>query len=242
MDTIFKSTMSLTVACARCHDHKFDPIPTKDYYALHGVLNSSTEPREKPMLEEPKSSPAYQAYLRDVAFAEAAIERYREEIERELSKELRGKIGDYLIALHEYKNSTDGQSLNRFMQSRKLSGSQGAAWQRYLNERANRPHHHIFGPWFEFSKLSDAEFSAKAKELSAKFFANKDPKKPINPVVAKLFISPPASIKQVAARYGVMFAEIEKKWEALEAASKGSATALPDPAAEEVRKYIYGRG
>ena len=36
IDTIFKGTMALTVTCARCHDHKFDPIPTKDYYALHG--------------------------------------------------------------------------------------------------------------------------------------------------------------------------------------------------------------
>src|SRR5882762_6329599 len=31
----------LTIACARCHDHKLDPIPTSDYYALYGVLTSS---------------------------------------------------------------------------------------------------------------------------------------------------------------------------------------------------------
>ena len=36
--------MGLTVACARCHDHKFDPIPTADYYSLYGVFASSTEP------------------------------------------------------------------------------------------------------------------------------------------------------------------------------------------------------
>ena len=42
--------MGLTVSCARCHDHKFDPIPTQDYYALHGVFASSEEPAEKPLL------------------------------------------------------------------------------------------------------------------------------------------------------------------------------------------------
>ena len=36
-----KTVLGLTVACARCHDHKFDPIATKDYYALFGVLASS---------------------------------------------------------------------------------------------------------------------------------------------------------------------------------------------------------
>ena len=242
LDTIFKSTMALTVACARCHDHKFDPIPTRDYYALHGVLNSSTEPKEQPLIDEPKSSPAYQAYLRDVAFAEAAVERYRDEIARELSKDLRGKVGDYLFALYEFKKSTNGQSLNRFMQTRNLSGSQGTAWQRYLQERRGRQNHPVFSPWFEFETLTDAEFPAKARELSAKFYANKDRQFPINAHVARLFVSPPASMKQLAARYGVMFSEIEKKWETLLATTKTPPAALPDPAAEEVRKHIYGRG
>ena len=35
--------MGLTVACARCHDHKFDPIPTADYYSLYGVFDASVE-------------------------------------------------------------------------------------------------------------------------------------------------------------------------------------------------------
>ena len=34
--------LGLTVGCARCHDHKFDPIPQKDFYALQGFLQSST--------------------------------------------------------------------------------------------------------------------------------------------------------------------------------------------------------
>ncbi len=41
IDVISKSFLGLTVACARCHDHKFDPISTKDYYALYGFLRSS---------------------------------------------------------------------------------------------------------------------------------------------------------------------------------------------------------
>jgi hypothetical protein len=36
-----RAFMGLTVACARCHDHKFDPIPTRDYYALAGIFTSS---------------------------------------------------------------------------------------------------------------------------------------------------------------------------------------------------------
>jgi cytochrome c553 len=41
LDTIGKSFLGLTIGCARCHDHKFDPIPTRDYYALAGIFRST---------------------------------------------------------------------------------------------------------------------------------------------------------------------------------------------------------
>ncbi|MFM9961729.1 MAG: PSD1 and planctomycete cytochrome C domain-containing protein [Planctomycetaceae bacterium] len=45
IDVICRGTMALTVGCARCHDHKYDPIPAADYYSLYGVLRSSHEPK-----------------------------------------------------------------------------------------------------------------------------------------------------------------------------------------------------
>ncbi len=41
LDTTARTFMGLTVACARCHDHKFDPIPQADYYSLAGIFKSS---------------------------------------------------------------------------------------------------------------------------------------------------------------------------------------------------------
>jgi hypothetical protein len=41
LDTIGKSFLGMTIGCARCHDHKFDPISTRDYYALAGILRST---------------------------------------------------------------------------------------------------------------------------------------------------------------------------------------------------------
>ncbi len=40
LDTIGRGLLAQTVACARCHDHKFDPIPTRDYYAMAGILKN----------------------------------------------------------------------------------------------------------------------------------------------------------------------------------------------------------
>lgn len=44
IDVITRGLLGLTVSCARCHDHKFDPIPTVDYYSLYSVLNNSVPP------------------------------------------------------------------------------------------------------------------------------------------------------------------------------------------------------
>src|SRR6185436_6000792 len=41
IDVASRAFLGLTVACARCHDHKFDPIPARDYYALAGIFRST---------------------------------------------------------------------------------------------------------------------------------------------------------------------------------------------------------
>ena len=43
IDVVGRGLLGLTIGCARCHDHKFDPIPTEDYYSLYGVFQNCTE-------------------------------------------------------------------------------------------------------------------------------------------------------------------------------------------------------
>jgi hypothetical protein len=63
IDVVTKGLLGLSVSCARCHDHKFDPIPTKDYYALRGVFSSSYEPKNLPLIgRDPTRDPEYADY------------------------------------------------------------------------------------------------------------------------------------------------------------------------------------
>lgn len=52
IDTIGRMVLGQTIGCARCHDHKFDPIPTADYYALAGIFTSTTVMEQRFMLNE----------------------------------------------------------------------------------------------------------------------------------------------------------------------------------------------
>lgn len=56
IDAVSRTFLGLTVACARCHDHKFDPVSTEDYYALAGVF-ASTQMDERPLQSAPEPEP-----------------------------------------------------------------------------------------------------------------------------------------------------------------------------------------
>lgn len=81
VDLVSRAFMGLTVGCARCHDHKFDPISTRDYYALAGIFFSShilenvgPKTNGPPMLRIPLETPAEQEARRQYAERMAALD------------------------------------------------------------------------------------------------------------------------------------------------------------------------
>ncbi len=97
IDTLTRGVLGLTVACARCHDHKFDPIPTTDYYALAGVFAGS-EYDEVPLVsaEEVK---AYDQAQTAVKAKEAEAETFlKAEAERIVGERV-NRIARYIVAV-----------------------------------------------------------------------------------------------------------------------------------------------
>jgi mono/diheme cytochrome c family protein len=77
IDVVTRGLMGLTVACARCHDHKYDPIPAADYYSLYGVFASTVEPKDLPLIGEVKRSKEYDAFVAELAKRERALADFR---------------------------------------------------------------------------------------------------------------------------------------------------------------------
>lgn len=101
VDTVGRGLLGLTLACARCHDHKFDPIPTMDYYSIAGIFQN-TGVMEFPLV--PKSEvDAWNAEIRSIA-------DYRKETDQKLK--VRGdelvegelsRLPDYALAALEFQ-------------------------------------------------------------------------------------------------------------------------------------------
>ncbi len=76
IDTTFRGLQALTVGCARCHDHKSDPIATAEYYGMFGVFLNSVPPKELPVIGQPKTGPEYDAYLVNLAEKRKVVEDF----------------------------------------------------------------------------------------------------------------------------------------------------------------------
>lgn len=90
IDVVTKGFQALTVTCARCHDHKFDPIPTKDYYSLHGIFASCTEPQIEPVISKITSSPEYNDYYKkrmDLEREKSSLEEQFQAMRRSRNRE-----------------------------------------------------------------------------------------------------------------------------------------------------------
>jgi hypothetical protein len=240
IDVVCRGMMGLTVACARCHDHKFDPIPSRDYYSLYGVFASSMEPVEEPLLGIEAPAKAREEYLAEHKKRVEERDKYRQEQERAMAAQLRSQSGDYLLAAYEVQRSTNKPDADGVAHAHKLDPEMLRRWMAGL-DGWRKSQQAIFAPWFAFAALTENDFATQAKVLATKFSTNQDAAVPINPQVAHAFAGePPATMKDVADRYGKLIVEVDKHWqEVLAATNSTPPQVLPDAAQEAVRQIVY---
>jgi mono/diheme cytochrome c family protein len=232
IDVVTQGFMGLTVSCARCHDHKFDPIPTKDYYSLHGVFNSSVEPEKGPFLVEPKDTPEYRDFKEKLAALEVEVaETGTKEYEKALAL-VRSQAGDILLANYRFGATKTGKELRGFLRDKNVNFNAYESWAAGLKKLSKEPGP-VMKPWFDFAALSKDEFAAKAAAITET--VAKDSK--VNPLVgAALAKAQPKTIEDVAAAYGKLFKEIDKAWLELK---ETKAAGMKDENEEQIRLVLH---
>ena len=241
IDVVTRGLLGLTVTCARCHDHKFDPIPTADYYALHATLANSRVPNELPLVGRPEVAADY---ARDLA----RLERESGDVVREqgavFRSRLRMQVGAYLRELAKGAPEQDTSTSFLSYRTEDLRPVVLERWRKYLQER--RDDDPVFGPWRQLSKTDPETFPEQSRELLTKWTKeNGDPKKYANEhsfgakppkwnprVLEALTAAKPETFAQVADAYGKVFTGVQRRWlssllEASEEAAPGGKV-IPD--------------
>jgi hypothetical protein len=248
IDVVSRGLLGLTVTCARCHDHKFDPIPTDDYYSLYGVFASSTEPADLPALDWPGAPKAARSadFLRKLEAAKQKRDAYIAARRDELQKDFSARFSQYLKA--GYDLGFDGRSRRLDeraradkLDARRLRGAM-MLWKRHLDAPATA-HDPVLAPWHAFAALSREGFIGKAVEVRRGLTHPKDAKAaPIHPLVARVVLgdSPPSSMAEVVARYVSLFGQLETRQKELVARAPGKvAPTLSEPEWESLRQALY---
>lgn len=237
IDVVTRGMLGLTVGCARCHDHKYDPIPTADYYSLHGVFDSSRE-RVVGLNTQPAGDESYRKELqtrREKLKAKTAASR------KESSDRVRARIGDYLRAQTELEKYPP-KGFDQVFEKSDLLSAFVRRFEAFLHaaERYNDPR---FLHWHAYFNLPSDEF-AKRSAAATEQLRTSNP--PANAIVAAAFSNPPKSFDEVIERYAKIFTMIDARWKAerkaAEAKQEPAPSGLDDAASEQLRHVLYGPG
>ena len=207
IDVVSKGFLAMTVSCARCHDHKFDPIPTKDYYAMHGIFASIEEPSEEPLINnpDPKLLLDFQA---KVAALEEESRRQFYKFAEEKNSMFRQKAGWYLMAAQFGGRMSSTDALLKRDAIVKEHGL-NTVLVNYVRQRS-RAEDSVFGPWRKFEDMPEADFATLSGKIAKEIAENSGAK--YNALVAAGFSSKtPKSLKDVAEIYTDVFAKLELK-------------------------------
>ncbi|WDQ14884.1 PSD1 and planctomycete cytochrome C domain-containing protein [Rhodopirellula sp. P2] len=204
IDVVTRGTLGLTVSCARCHDHKYDPIPTADYYSLYGVFNSCEEQLVSLDRSAASESEADDAFDAELHQRETAFQQKLQSSRDEASQRARSRVRDYLHAQTEL-DKYPPKGFDQIFEASDLLPAFVRRWEAYLRT-ADRQRDPVFVPWHLFSQLPADQFAEQARSVCDAITAATPVQ--INPRVAALFETPPTDFIEVINRYGQLLAEV----------------------------------
>ena len=236
VNVIGRAFLAEPVGCARCHDHKFDPIPTADYYALAGILRSTTtmggESRVGRWVERPLADEAtvarYEAAQELVEEARQAVDDLVDQQNEMLRRPRRQALAGYLLAAEEAypawgdDEATQGRAAAEIARIAERDGLEAAVLERWVRAffryregppvQGDAPNPSVvFQIWNAYAAAPAKRYREVTEELRELIASEKVL---IAPLTRSLVRGPaPRSLEEVAWRYASLFAVIEIAWE-----------------------------
>ena len=173
IDVVTRGLMALTVSCARCHDHKYDPIPAADYYSLYGVFASSHEPKEKPYISESSDPIKRLSFQKELKRRQDNLNNYEKAQYERIRKQVKQQTGEYIWAAHSAAKVAAGE-IDELARKAKLDPDVTRRWMNYLSER-RKANDLVFAAWFALAEIDKESYVAEFKGVLDKESLKKVP-------------------------------------------------------------------
>ncbi|MDP1797181.1 MAG: DUF1549 domain-containing protein, partial [Planctomycetaceae bacterium] len=236
IDVTMRGVMGLTVACARCHDHKFDPISQADYYGLYGILRSTEEPLVAPALGSPPLHEEHEFFEQELARKRAHLDEFIRSKHTAVVQGARTRIAEYLLAAHAADDAPPTDDFMLIADPNDLNPAMIVRYEAYLERWKTEPHP-VWSVWWKFASLPTNEFAARAPAVCAELAAQPKGKPPLIP--EKVYSPPPTTLAEVAQRFHDVLKSVDEEWKAFPQRDADGAV-LPDPQREALRQELYG--
>ena len=177
IDVTTRGFLGLTVACAQCHDHKYDPIPTKDYYSLLGIFNS-TKLAEFPLAPSTVVT-RFLDHKKRIEDVEKSIKEFADNQSLQLAEILAAKTARYMLASHRLTGS-EPENLSEVARGDALDKETQEHWAKYLTSSLRE--HPFLKDWDQWSKEGSnlERLQVAAKNFQERLLATAREKKEID--------------------------------------------------------------
>ena len=242
IDVVTRGFLGLTVTCARCHDHKYDPVTSEDYYALYGVFMNSREPvlDTVPVIQKAEAS-SEKEWKKSIRESADAYRKLQKEQHERVMFEMRAWAKDYLhyIVQTTPRHRTQDQPdlVTKRGMIREVSAYAGGAvkhWRRFLETQTKEDP--VFGLWAGLYVLNGETIPSSYAEEWKRFKEIPN----ANQLVVQAFNDQTVeTMADVAEVYGALLEDIDTQWREM-LKSNPEAERLMAEEKEAIRAKLYG--
>lgn len=202
IDAVSRGFLGLTVSCARCHNHKYDPIPQADYYSMYSIFSNIRQPEQLPLLGPSVGLSRKQAvYQERLDHIQQVLQDYRKRRHTEMVAYFKTQMAEYLVAAHDAEGLSN-LAVEELVRDRQLNQHLLARWQSFLRD-SKQTDEPIFRLW-------RAGAAIDAKEFAARWPMTRRTVKSAPLVEAAVDIKPITSLRDLAEAYATLLERYDR--------------------------------
>lgn len=223
IDVVTRGFLGLTVGCARCHDHKYDPISIEDYYSLYGVFRNSLEPLDLPFLNQGKIPADLKVKAQALKQAAENLDQLYQQQYEKIVQDANKRLAEYLVVAQSRRSGPDTVRFDVIVDGDDLNPEVLLKWQEFLDhsEKTNAP---VFSLWHQLETVPDDSFAVQAPLLLQNTIQNNTSDPLIQLIASHLLKIKLKSFQDVIQGYTDLYKQIDTKWDhwTVEAPKPGS--------------------